>query len=395
MKLRAENLVKTYKGKQAVKGISLEVNQGEIVGLLGPNGAGKTTSFYMIVGFVKPTEGNIYLDSTNITKYPMYKRAQNGIGYLAQEQSIFRKLSVEDNLLSVLQLTKLSKKEQLYKRDQLIEEFSLEERRKRRGDLLSGGERRRTEIARALATDPNFILLDEPFAGVDPVAVEDIQGIVARLKNKNIGILITDHDVQATLAITDRTYLMYNGGILKEGTPEELAEDETVRRVYLGKDFELKKKKFDNQAVTQNHFIIENAKEEDIFSSFSEAYRTHNLKEGFKLYRKKGNVNSFLVVPADNMSFVDFCNLSIDIKGLEVKGNIKVSDHGYKKIANYNDWCNFEINADKIILTNRNNESWDVYKKGELSKNKLISKVFVEDKISLDNYHFISNIFKT
>ena len=245
MKLRAENLIKTYKGKKAVKGISLEVNQGEIVGLLGPNGAGKTTSFYMIVGFVKPTSGNIYIDNTNITSYPMYKRAQNGIGYLAQEQSIFRKLTVEENILSVLQLTKLSKKEQLYKRDQLIEEFSLEERRKRRGDLLSGGERRRTEIARALATDPNFILLDEPFAGVDPVAVEDIQRIIARLKNKNIGILITDHNVQETLAITDKTYLMFEGNILKSGIPTELAEDEMVRKVYLGQNFELRKKKLE------------------------------------------------------------------------------------------------------------------------------------------------------
>ncbi len=243
MKLRAENLIKTYKGKKAVKGISLEVSQGEIVGLLGPNGAGKTTSFYMIVGFVKPTDGRIYLDDTDITKYPMYKRAQNGIGYLAQEQSIFRKLTVEENILSVLQLTKLSKKEQLYKRDQLIEEFSLEERRKRKGDLLSGGERRRTEIARALATDPNFILLDEPFAGVDPVAVEDIQGIIARLKKKNIGILITDHNVQETLAITDKTYLMFEGGILKSGIPEDLANDEMVRKVYLGQNFELRKKK--------------------------------------------------------------------------------------------------------------------------------------------------------
>ncbi len=245
MKLKAENLIKTYKGKKAVKGISLEVNQGEIVGLLGPNGAGKTTSFYMIVGFVKPTSGHIYIDNTDITSYPMYKRAQHGIGYLAQEQSIFRKMTVEDNILSVLQLTKLSKKEQLYKRDQLIDEFNLEERRKRNGDLLSGGERRRTEIARALATDPNFILLDEPFAGVDPVAVEDIQRIIARLKNKNIGILITDHNVQETLAITDKTYLMFEGNILKSGIPNELAEDEMVRKVYLGQNFELRKKKIE------------------------------------------------------------------------------------------------------------------------------------------------------
>jgi len=245
MKLKADNLIKSYKGRKVVKGISLEVNQGEIVGLLGPNGAGKTTSFYMIVGLVKPNGGKISLDSTDITKFPMYKRAQNGIGYLAQEASVFRKLSIEDNILSVLQLTKLSKKEQEEKMESLIEEFGLEHIRTNRGDLLSGGERRRTEIARALATDPNFILLDEPFAGVDPVAVEDIQRIVAQLKNKNIGILITDHNVQETLAITDRTYLMFEGSILKAGKPEELAEDEMVRKVYLGQNFELRKKKLD------------------------------------------------------------------------------------------------------------------------------------------------------
>jgi len=245
MKLKAENLVKSYKGRKVVKGITVEVNQGEIVGLLGPNGAGKTTSFYMIVGLIKPNGGNIFLEGTEITKYPMYKRAQNGIGYLAQEASVFRKLSVEDNILSVLQLTKLSKKEQQQKTDQLIEEFGLGHIRKSRGDLLSGGERRRTEIARALATDPHFILLDEPFAGVDPVAVEDIQRIVAQLKNKNIGILITDHNVQETLAITDRTYLMFEGSILKHGVPEELAADEMVRKVYLGQNFELRKKKLE------------------------------------------------------------------------------------------------------------------------------------------------------
>ena len=243
MKLRAENLMKSYKGRKVVKGISVEVNQGEIVGLLGPNGAGKTTSFYMIVGLVKPNGGTIYLDNQEITKYPMYKRAQHGIGYLAQEASVFRKLSIEDNILSVLQLTKLSKKEQNHKMEELIDEFSLGHIRKSRGDLLSGGERRRTEIARALATSPNFILLDEPFAGVDPVAVEDIQRIVAQLKDKNIGILITDHNVQETLAITDRTYLMFEGNILKHGIPEELAEDEMVRKVYLGQNFELRKKK--------------------------------------------------------------------------------------------------------------------------------------------------------
>lgn len=245
MKLRAENLIKTYKKRTVVKGVSVEVSQGEIVGLLGPNGAGKTTSFYMIVGFVKPNGGNIYLDDLNITDFPMYKRAQHGIGYLAQEASVFRKLSIEENILSVLQLTKLSKKEQQYKLDSLIDEFSLGHIRKNRGDLLSGGERRRTEIARALATDPKFILLDEPFAGVDPVAVEDIQRIVAQLKNKNIGILITDHNVQETLAITDKTYLMFEGAILKAGVPEELVQDEMVRKVYLGQNFELRKKKLE------------------------------------------------------------------------------------------------------------------------------------------------------
>lgn len=244
MILRADNIQKIYGRRKVVKGISLQVKQGEIIGLLGPNGAGKTTSFYMIVGMVKPNGGNIYLDDEVITSYAMYKRAQKGIGYLAQEASVFRKLSVEDNILSVLEFTDRNKKEQKERLEELIEEFGLNHVRTNRGDLLSGGERRRTEIARCLASDPNFILLDEPFAGVDPIAVEDIQSIVAHLKNKNIGILITDHNVQETLAITDRTYLMYNGSILKEGTPEELAADETVRKVYLGKDFQLKKKKF-------------------------------------------------------------------------------------------------------------------------------------------------------
>ena len=243
MKLRAEQLNKIYRGRSVVKQVSLEVNQGEIVGLLGPNGAGKSTSFYMIVGLIKPNGGRIYLNEKDITTYPMYKRAQNGIGYLAQEASVFRKLSIEDNILSVLQLTNLSKAEQEAKMESLIEEFGLQHIRTNRGDLLSGGERRRTEIARALATDPHFILLDEPFAGVDPVAVEDIQRIVAQLKNKNIGILITDHNVQETLAITDRTYLMFEGSILKHGVPEELAADEMVRKVYLGQNFELRKKK--------------------------------------------------------------------------------------------------------------------------------------------------------
>ncbi len=241
--LKAQNLVKSYKGVNVVKGVSLEVSQGEIVGLLGPNGAGKTTSFYMIVGLIKPNGGKIFLNDTNITKFPMYKRAQNGIGYLAQEASIFRKLSIEDNIMSVLELTSLNKQEREEKMESLIDEFGLNHIRTNRGDLLSGGERRRTEIARALATDPKFILLDEPFAGVDPVAVEDIQKIVAQLKNKNIGILITDHNVQETLAITDHTYLMFEGKILKHGIPEELAEDEMVRKVYLGQNFELRKKK--------------------------------------------------------------------------------------------------------------------------------------------------------
>jgi len=243
MILRAENIAKSYGGRQVVKEISLEVKQGEIIGLLGPNGAGKTTSFYMIVGMIQHNGGKIFLNDEEITSYPMYKRAQKGIGYLAQEASIFRKLSVEDNIMSVLQFTDLSKKQQKIKLESLIEEFNIGHVRKNRGDLLSGGERRRTEIARCLASDPNFILLDEPFAGVDPIAVEDIQSIVAHLKDRNIGILITDHDVQATLAITDRTYLMYQGGILKEGIPEDLAKDELVRKVYLGKDFELKRKK--------------------------------------------------------------------------------------------------------------------------------------------------------
>ena len=241
MKLRAENIIKKYKKRTVVKGVSIEVNQGEIVGLLGPNGAGKTTSFYMIVGLVTPNEGKIFLDGEDITDLPMYKRAQNGIGYLAQEASVFRKLSVEDNIKAILEMTKLSKSEQKEKLESLLDEFGLQHVRKNRGDLLSGGERRRTEIARCLATDPKFILLDEPFAGVDPIAVEDIQAIVVSLKKKNIGILITDHNVDETLAITDRTYLLFEGNILKAGTAEELAADEQVRKVYLGKNFELKR----------------------------------------------------------------------------------------------------------------------------------------------------------
>jgi len=242
MKLRADNIIKKYKSRTVVKGVSVEVKQGEIVGLLGPNGAGKTTSFYMIVGLIKPNEGSIYLNDQNITDEPMYKRAQLGIGYLPQEASVFRKLSVEDNIMSVLELTKLNKREREAKLEELIDEFSLNHVRTNRGDLLSGGERRRTEIARALAVDPKFILLDEPFAGVDPIAVEDIQSIVYKLKYKNIGILITDHNVQETLSITDRAYLLFEGNILKAGSAEELAADEQVRRVYLGQHFELKRK---------------------------------------------------------------------------------------------------------------------------------------------------------
>ena len=240
MKLRAENIVKIYGNKRVVKGVSVEVNKGEIVGLLGPNGAGKTTSFYMIVGLIKPNEGKVFLDGKDISSLPMYKRAQMGIGYLSQEASIFRKMTVEDNLLAVLEMTKLSKEQQKQKCEDLLNEFGLQKIRKNMGGLLSGGERRRTEIARCLATNPSFILLDEPFAGVDPIAVEDIQQIVSDLKKRNIGILITDHNVHETLSITDRAYLLYEGKILKSGTSEELVSDEMVRKLYLGKNFELR-----------------------------------------------------------------------------------------------------------------------------------------------------------
>jgi lipopolysaccharide export system ATP-binding protein len=240
MILRTSNLIKRYGSRTVVNNVSVEVNQGEIVSLLGPNGAGKTTTFYMTVGLIKPNEGNIFLDDKNITKEPMYKRARLGIGYLPQEASVFRKLSVEDNIKAVLEMAKLSKEEQKNKLESLIEEFGLEKIRKSDGDVLSGGERRRTEIARCLATSPGFILLDEPFAGIDPIAVEDIQQIVRKLKEKNIGILITDHNVHETLTITDRAYLLFEGSILKAGTAQELADDEQVRRVYLGKNFELR-----------------------------------------------------------------------------------------------------------------------------------------------------------
>lgn len=242
MILRTEQLVKKYGERTVAKGVSLNVNQGEIVGLLGPNGAGKTTTFYMVVGFIKPNEGQVFLENEDITVLPMYKRARLGIGYLPQEPSVFRKLSVEDNLKAVLEMMDLSKEVQTERCESLLEEFGLNKVRKNNGDTLSGGERRRTEIARALASNPSFILLDEPFAGIDPIAVEDIQTIVYKLKARNIGILITDHNVQETLSITDRAYLMYDGAILKAGTAEELAEDEQVRRLYLGMSFELKKK---------------------------------------------------------------------------------------------------------------------------------------------------------
>lgn len=240
MKLEAYNIVKKYNKRKVVNDVSFEVNQGEIVGLLGPNGAGKTTSFYMVVGLVKTDEGKVFLNANDISDLPMYKRAQMGIGYLAQEASVFRKLSVEDNILAVLEMTSLTKHEQAEKLESLLDEFGLQHIRKSLGDLLSGGERRRTEIARCLATSPKFILLDEPFAGVDPIAIEDIQQIVSKLKEKNIGILITDHNVHETLSITDRAYLLFEGKILKSGTAKQLANDEQVRKVYLGQNFELR-----------------------------------------------------------------------------------------------------------------------------------------------------------
>jgi lipopolysaccharide export system ATP-binding protein len=240
MKLRTESLVKRYRTRTVVKDVSFEVEQGEIAGLLGPNGAGKTTSFYMIVGLIQPNSGKIFLDDEEITHEPVYRRAQKGIGYLSQEASVFRRLSVEDNIRAVLEMTKLSKEEQKFRVESLLNEFGLQKIRKSLGIQLSGGERRRTEIARALALKPNFILLDEPFAGVDPIAVEDIQEIVAKLRDKNIGILITDHNVHETLSITDRAYLLFEGEILKAGTAKDLADDEQVRRVYLGKNFELR-----------------------------------------------------------------------------------------------------------------------------------------------------------
>jgi len=246
MILKTTNIVKAYKGRKVVDNVNIKVSQGEIVGLLGPNGAGKTTCFYMMVGLIKSDLGSILLNDKNISNKPMYERAKLGIGYLAQEASVFRKLTVEDNIKAVLEIGSLSKLDQNKKLEELIEEFSLQRVRKNRGDLLSGGERRRTEIARALATDPKFLLLDEPFAGVDPIAVEEIQKIIFQLKNKNIGVLITDHNVQETLAITDRTYLMFEGSILKDGKPEDLAKDKVVRKVYLGQNFIFRKNRFEN-----------------------------------------------------------------------------------------------------------------------------------------------------
>ena len=246
MILKTSNIVKEYKSRKVVDNVNIEVSQGEIVGLLGPNGAGKTTCFYMMVGLIKSDSGSVLLNDKNISNKPMFERAKLGIGYLAQEASVFRKLSVEDNIKAVLQIGNLSKIEQNIKLEELIEEFSLEKVRKNRGDLLSGGERRRTEIARALATEPKFLLLDEPFAGVDPIAVEEIQKIIFQLKNKNIGVLITDHNVQETLAITDKTYLMFEGSILKDGKPEDLAKDKVVRKIYLGQNFIFRKNRFND-----------------------------------------------------------------------------------------------------------------------------------------------------
>jgi lipopolysaccharide export system ATP-binding protein len=266
--IHTKELVKSYKGRTVVSKVSVDVNQGEIVGLLGPNGAGKTTTFYMVVGLIKPDEGSVFLNDTNITKLPMYKRAQMGIGYLPQEASVFRKLSIEDNIMAVLEMTKLSKQERQIKLESLLDEFNLHHVRKNNGDSVSGGERRRTEIARALAVDPKFILLDEPFAGVDPIAVEDIQTVVAKLKYKNIGILITDHNVNETLSICDRAYLLIEGKIFKHGSAEQLADDEKVRRLYLGTNFELKRKDWiidmgNNEGIKKKEVMESVTKEEE------------------------------------------------------------------------------------------------------------------------------------
>src|SRR5471030_153735 len=275
MILRAENLIKKYKQRAVVNDVSFNVSQGEIVGLLGPNGAGKTTSFYMIVGLIKPNEGKIYLEDEDITGDPMYRRRKKGIRKLAQEASVFRKLSVEDNIKAVLEMGNMTKVQQEEKLETLIDEFSLHKVRRNRGDLLSGGERRRTEIARALAAEPNFILLDEPFAGVDPIAVEEIQAMVAKLRHRNIGVLITDHNVQETLSITDRAYLLFEGKILKAGSAEDLANDEVVRRVYLGQHFELRKK---NIAISQDADRMGNATSYSTLLGYTERILNANGK---------------------------------------------------------------------------------------------------------------------
>lgn len=293
MILRAENIKKKYGKRTVVKGVSIEVKQGEIVGLLGPNGAGKTTSFYMIVGLVQPNEGKVYLDDKDITSYPMYKRAQMGVGYLPQEVSVFRKLSVEDNIAIILEMMDLTKEEQKKQLENLISEFGLQHVRKNLGHDLSGGEKRRTEIARALASNPNFILLDEPFAGVDPIAVEDIQSIVAKLKEKNIGILITDHNVQETLSITDRAYLLFEGSILKAGTAEELAADEQVRRVYLGKNFELKKTDLSSDKSEDLVKILDSYSDRELAFMKQYMYNKYSTisKKVIDTYLKEKNLN--------------------------------------------------------------------------------------------------------
>lgn len=269
-RIHTQALVKRYGARTVVNKSTIEVKQGEIVGLLGPNGAGKTTSFYMVVGLIKPDEGQVFLNDVDITKLPMYKRAQMGIGYLPQEASVFRRLSVEDNIMAVLEMTKLTRAEQKQKLEDLLEEFRLTHVRKSNGDVLSGGERRRTEIARALAVSPKFILLDEPFAGIDPIAVEDIQGIVAKLKFKNIGILITDHNVNETLSICDRAYLMFSGNLLKSGTAEELATDEQVKKLYLGRNFELKRKDWIYEEALKEHQEEENEEKRNKYNPTEE-----------------------------------------------------------------------------------------------------------------------------
>lgn len=300
--IHTKNLVKVYGSRTVVNNVSFDVKQGEIVGLLGPNGAGKTTSFYQVVGLVRPDSGEVFLNDTNITKLPMYKRAQMGIGYLPQEASVFRKLSVEDNISAVLEMTKLSKKDQKEKLESLLEEFRLQKVRKNNGDTLSGGERRRTEIARALAVDPKFILLDEPFAGVDPIAVEDIQSIVAKLKYKNIGILITDHNVNETLSICDRAYLLIDGKIFEHGTAEELAANEQVRRLYLGRNFELKRKDYLHDEAKESTITVEKL----IYSIQSAIATIENIADEKAAYAKSGFTNQHHVVTEAEKEFQRF-----------------------------------------------------------------------------------------